>query len=198
MRIIAAALNGWHRLRHLGARRVSIGAGSRVYRWRLGVGAGANRVTIGSRSIVQCRISFDGRDGQVRIGDRSYIGASHLVCHTAVSIGSDVIISWGVTVVDHDSHAVSWALRSADVENWRMGRKSWEHVPVRPVIIGDKVWIGFGASILKGVTIGEGAVIGAGAVVTHEVPAYAVVGGNPAQVIRRLSDEEQHAREPHG
>jgi galactoside O-acetyltransferase len=114
-----------------------------------------------------------------------------------VTIGSDVIISWGVTVVDHDSHAVSWALRSSDVEDWRMGRKSWEHVPVKPVTIGDKVWIGFGASILKGVTIGEGAVIGAGAVVTRAVPAYTVVGGNPARVVRQLDDGERHAREPH-
>jgi galactoside O-acetyltransferase len=176
---------------------VSIGAGSRVYRWRLGVGRGATRVTIGSGSIVHCRISFDGPAGRVRIGDRTYIGASHIVCHSAVTIGSDVIISWGVTVVDHDSHAVSWALRSSDVEDWRMGRKSWEHVPVKPVTIGDKVWIGFGASILKGVTIGEGAVIGAGAVVTRAVPAYTVVGGNPARVVRQLDDGERHAREPH-
>ena len=198
MRIIAATLNGWHRLRHAGARSVSIGRDSRVYRWRLGIGAGTNRVSIGNRCIVQCRISFDGRDGQVRIGDRTYIGSSHIVCHTAVTIGSDVIISWGVTVVDHDSHAVSWAQRSSDVEDWRRGSKSWEHVPVRPVTIGDKVWIGFGASILKGVAIGEGAVIGACAVVTREVPPYAVVAGNPAQVIRLLSEAERQAREPSG
>jgi galactoside O-acetyltransferase len=198
MRIIAAVLNGWQRLRHPGSQRVSIGRGSRVYRWRLGVGAGTNRVSIGSRSIVQCHIRFDGHGGQVSIGDRTYIGSSHIVCHTAVTIGSDVIISWGVTVVDHDSHAVSWALRSCDVEDWHRGRKSWQHVPVRPVTIGDKVWIGFGASILKGVAIGEGAVIGAGAVVTREVAPYAVVGGNPAQVIRLLSDAERQAREPKG
>jgi acetyltransferase-like isoleucine patch superfamily enzyme len=198
MRVIAAALNGWHRLRHPTSRSVSIGAGSRVYRWRLGVGAGSNRVTIGSRSIVRCRISFDGRHGEVRIGDRTYIGASHIVCHSAVTIGSDVIISWGVTVVDHDSHSVHWAQRSGDVEEWRMGRKSWEHVPVRPVTIGDKVWIGFGASILKGVTIAEGAVIGAGAVVTREVPAYALVAGNPAQVIRLIGEQERNTREPNG
>jgi galactoside O-acetyltransferase len=122
----------------------------------------------------------------VTIGDRSYIGASHIVCHTGVTIGADVLISWGVTIVDHDSHSIFWPLRKSDVELWHRGEKSWEHVVVRRVVIGDKAWIGFGASILKGVTIGEGAVVGACSVVTRDVPAYAVVAGNPARVVRQL------------
>ena len=53
-----------------------------------------------------------------------------------------------------------------------------------PVIIGNNVWIGDKATILPGVTIGDGAVIAANAVVTKDVPAYSVVGGNPARVIK--------------
>ena len=53
-----------------------------------------------------------------------------------------------------------------------------------PVIIGNNVWIGDKATILGGVTIGDGAVIAANAVVTKDVPAYSVVGGNPARVIK--------------
>ena len=53
-----------------------------------------------------------------------------------------------------------------------------------PIVIKDKAWIGFNCIIMKGVTIGEGAVIGAGSVVTKDVPDYAVVGGNPAQIIK--------------
>jgi acetyltransferase-like isoleucine patch superfamily enzyme len=53
-----------------------------------------------------------------------------------------------------------------------------------PVSIGNRVWIGAGAKILKGVSIGDGAVIAAGAIVTRDVPAGALVAGNPAQVIR--------------
>lgn len=56
--------------------------------------------------------------------------------------------------------------------------------PKRPVVIGDDVWIAARAIILPGVTIGKGSIIGAGAVVTKDVPEYAVVGGNPARVIR--------------
>ena len=51
-------------------------------------------------------------------------------------------------------------------------------------MIEDDVWIGANAIVLKGVTIGEGSIIAAGAVVTKNVPAYSLVGGNPAKVIR--------------
>jgi len=62
---------------------------------------------------------------------------------------------------------------------WRRGHR---------VAIGADVWIGHGATLMPGVSVGTGAVIGAGAVVTHEVPAYTIVAGVPARVIRRRFD----------
>ncbi len=57
-------------------------------------------------------------------------------------------------------------------------------------VVGNDVWIGFDALVMPGVTIGHGAIVAARAVVTRDVPAYAVVGGNPARIIRmRFSDE---------
>ena len=58
------------------------------------------------------------------------------------------------------------------------------------VIIGNDVWIGYGATILSGVSIGDGAAIGACSLVVKDVPPYAIVAGNPAQVIRYRFDEE--------
>lgn len=59
-----------------------------------------------------------------------------------------------------------------------------------PVVIGSDVWIGWRALIMSGITIGDGAVVAAGAVVTRDVPPYAMVGGNPARLIKARFDEE--------
>jgi len=67
------------------------------------------------------------------------------------------------------------------------------HCPIRgarPVVLGDYVWVGFGAIVLPGVMIGSRCVIGAGAVVTRDVPAGSVVAGVPARVLRQLTEEE--------
>lgn len=55
-----------------------------------------------------------------------------------------------------------------------------------PIVVGDNCWFGANVSVMPGVTIGEGCVIGAGAVVTRDMPANSVIGGVPAQVIKRL------------
>ena len=74
-------------------------------------------------------------------------------------------------------------------------RKDWSDVPVSPVIIADKVWIGMGAMILPGRIIGEGAVVGAGSVVTRNVEPWTVVAGNPARVIRQILPGARRAPE---
>jgi acetyltransferase-like isoleucine patch superfamily enzyme len=169
---------------------VTVGEKSRVFWTRVRLPRGA-RISIGNRSILHCDINFDSNEGEVTIGDRCYIGCSHLVCYRKIDIGNDVIISWGVTIVDHNSHSLYWEQRKEDVSNWARGIKHWNDVRSAPVKIQDKVWIGFNAIILKGVTIGEGAVVGAGAVVTKNVAAYTVVAGNPARAIRELKPSER-------
>jgi len=57
------------------------------------------------------------------------------------------------------------------------------------IIIGNDVWVGYGATILSGVTVGDGAAIGAGALVSRDVEPFAIVGGNPAKIIRMRFDE---------
>lgn len=164
--------------------RVKLGRGAQV-KW-LGLRGTAGRIEVGADSLINCRIAFDAPLGQVKIGERCFIGKSLLVCHRSISIADDVIISWDVTIVDHDSHSLDWRQRASDITNWASGRKDWTDVTIRPVVIETKAWIGFGAKVLKGVTIGEGAVVGAGSVVTRDVPPYTVVAGNPAREIRRL------------
>jgi len=109
-------------------------------------------------------------------------------------------MAWGIWVYTHDSHSLDWKERVKDIarqnEDYHAGRnfitsKDWSMVKTAPIRICDKAWIGMNAIILKGVTIGEGAVVGASAVVTHDVPAWSVVAGNPAKVVKMLKKPEE-------
>ena len=108
-----------------------------------------------------------GRGGRLSIGTGTYLNRNtEIIAWREVAIGRDCMIAWDVLIMDTDQHP----LPGRGLEN-------------RPVRIGDRVWIGARAIILKGVTIGDGAIVGAGAIVTHDVPSNGVVTG-PAAVLR--------------
>jgi acetyltransferase-like isoleucine patch superfamily enzyme len=174
---------GW---RSLVSGAVIIGQGTSIA-WRRIRGVSGNRLQVGDQSIIHADISFEEKAGELQIGSRTFIGRSNLVCYRSITIGDDVIMSWGVTVVDHDSHSIEWVKRYNDVFNWKDRRKDWRDIANAPVVISNKAWIGFNVSILKGVTVGEGAVIGACSVVTRDIPPYSLAVGNPAKVIRSLT-----------
>jgi acetyltransferase-like isoleucine patch superfamily enzyme len=184
-KLALAILNLVGRLRSRSKMTVTIGPNSSIRWYRLRP-RGGNRIAIGRDCIVNCSIAFDREGASFRAGDRCYFGDSAFVAAEAIECGDDVLVSWGVTVVDHDSHAVTWNGRSGDVLNWGRSRKDWDNVATAKIIIEDRVWIGFNAIILKGVRIGREAVVAAGAVVTKDVPAGAVVGGNPARILKSL------------
>lgn len=155
--------------------------------------AGKQGVTlkIGNSTIVEGSILFDRNDAEVLIGDRTFIGSSLIVCAEKIEIGSDVLIAWGCTIVDHNSHSTDWVYRKNDVVAWAQGKKDWSGIIMKSVKINDRAWIGFNSIILKGVTIGEGAIVGAGSVVSKDVPPYTIVAGNPARVIREIPEDER-------
>lgn len=111
-----------------------------------------------------------------------------------LTIGKFCMLASGVEFImngaNHLSEAVSaypFAIFGGDWGN-AMDGKSY---PTKgDTLIGNDVWIGYRACILPGVTIGDGAIIGSFAVVTKDVPPYTIVGGNPAQPIRKRFDEE--------
>jgi acetyltransferase-like isoleucine patch superfamily enzyme len=148
------------------------------------------KIDVDRDTMIPGSLVFDRENATISIGKRVFISGT-IIAAEKIAIGDDVMISWGVTIVDHNSHSISFSERADDVTNWRKGKKDWTHVKVAPVTICDKVWIGFNALILKGVTIGEGAVVGAGAVVTKDVPAWTIVGGNPARIIREIAENER-------
>jgi galactoside O-acetyltransferase len=141
--------------------------------------------------LVLCNVAFDRANATLSVGDRTFVGRSTIVVASRIEIGNDVLIAWGCTIVDHDSHAPRFSDRQNDVTRWIRGTKDWSRVRVDRVVIQDKAWIGLNAVVLRGVTVGEGSVVGAGSVVTHDVPPYVVVAGNPARVVRELSPDER-------
>ncbi len=124
-------------------------------------------------------------DGVIEIGDYCYIANASLVCSERIEIGSRVMIAGGVTIADSDFHPLAPAARLADtVALSPVGDRSRRpRIETRPVRIEDDVWIGYNATILKGVTIGAGALVGPGALVLRDVPPGAEVAGNPAVIV---------------
>ena len=191
MSFVSSALN--YAIGMLVRRRTSINLDrSTKVRWSALRNTRGGEISIGKQSMLNCRIAFDSPKGRIDIGDRCYIGASLLVCHSAITIDDDAIISWGVTIVDHDSHSLAWHERGSDVVDWLQNKKKWDHVKIRPVHIEEKVWIGFGVSVLKGVRIGARSVVAAGSVVTKDVPPDSLVAGNPARIVRPLTAESEN------
>jgi acetyltransferase-like isoleucine patch superfamily enzyme len=136
-----------------------------------------------------------GRNAQIKLGRWSWIGhGTKIRCHEGtveigaktvmgqectisafqhVSIGRECVIADRVMLIDFD-HGMVEVERPVRLQG----------IYKRDVHVGNNVWIGYAACILRGVTVGDNAVIGTGAVVTKDVPANAVVAGVPARVIR--------------
>jgi acetyltransferase-like isoleucine patch superfamily enzyme len=119
----------------------------------------------------------------IDIGDDCYIANAALVSAARITVGSRVLIAGGVTIADSDFHPMDPAARLADTValSPRGRRDRRPAITARPVVIEDEVWIGWNATILKGVRIGAGAIVHPGSVVTHNVEPGCAVAGNPAR-----------------
>lgn len=166
------------------------GRHSIIYGWRV-KGSRKVKFSIGIDTIVNANVVFEKDGAEMNIGDRTFIGKSLLTIAEKLTIGDNVMISWGVTVTDHDSHSLQFSKRAHDVENWADGKKSWDDVNTQAVVVHDKAWVGFNAVILKGITIGEGSIVGAASVVTKDVLPWTIVAGNPAKLIREIPEDER-------
>lgn len=118
----------------------------------------------------------------IEIGDNSGVGVN---CRVGKAIiGNNVMMGPEVVVL-----SAQHRFDRLDIPMCEQGGA----VP-RTVVIGDDVWIGTRVIILPGRKIGKGAIVGAGAVVTKDVPDYAIVGGNPARIIRYRNKQDPEAK----
>jgi acetyltransferase-like isoleucine patch superfamily enzyme len=129
-----------------------------------------------------CVISTLQQNATLEIGDNCGFSGTIIGCACKISIGDRVMCGANVTISDTDWHAIDWRDRHA-------GRPG----TVKPVVIGDDVWLGMNVMVLKGVEIGKQTVVGAGSVVSRSLPAGVIAAGQPAVVIRKLTGNEDTA-----
>jgi acetyltransferase-like isoleucine patch superfamily enzyme len=133
-----------------------------------------------------------GRKGRMTIGDGCAFYGSLLLCDHEIHIGRFVVMGWNVVISDSDLHPTEPAERQLDV---LACSPLGAGLPRRPYVsktvrIGNDVYIGHAATLLKGVSIGDGAWIEPGTMVTRDVPPGMRVIGNPSQVIGPAGDDE--------
>ncbi|MEB3360071.1 MAG: acyltransferase [Synechococcales bacterium] len=117
------------------------------------------------------------QDSVIAVGDHSHLSGTVIHCRTTVTIGDYCMFAPGSKIMDNDSHRIT-----IDIQKRRQPPES------APVTIGNNVWVGMNALILKGVTIGDNAIVAAHAVVTKDVPKNTLVAGNPARIIREMTE----------
>lgn len=115
----------------------------------------------------------------VQLNDYVHIGAVG-----SITIGDDVLMASKIYISDHNHGNYDKQFSDSPFSN-PIDRKPI----VKPVIIGDRVWIGESCCILPGVTIGEGSIIGALSVVTKDIPPFSVAVGSPAKVVKKYNFE---------
>jgi acetyltransferase-like isoleucine patch superfamily enzyme len=116
-------------------------------------------------------------DASVHVGENTWINNNFTAIaeHTSITIGANCLIGSNVEILDSDFHGMKISER-------RLSRPE----SAASVVIGNDVFIGNNAVILKGVTVGDGAVISNRALVVSDVPARTIVGGVPAKFIRAI------------
>lgn len=130
-----------------------------------------------------CKGTYFSGNKNLTVGNHVWIGRNgKFACEGGVTINDGVIISHNVEIWTSNHY-----FQGADLQSIPYDKR----FIYKPVVVDENVWIGSRVIITPGVTIGEGAIIGAGAVVSKDVPPCAIVGGNPAKVIR-YRDTEQY------
>ena len=156
--------------------RIALGPGLSLRgKSRIHVVGSNNRVTIGRSCGGNMRIDVETSGAILDIGDGCTMVGGQLALHepARMTLGKDCMLSAGVVLTVSDMHAI------VDLETRTRIN------PGGDVHLGDHVWLGVRAVVLKGVEIGPGSVIGAGAVVSRSIPANCIAVGVPARVVRR-------------
>jgi len=155
-------------------------------------------MVLGKGSGCYDRASFIvGESGTIEIGEFNIINGSTFICGERITVGNHCMFAWGSVITD--SWKNDFYFSSAQRRNIL---RATANSPLRllpvlsnstPIVIEDNVWVGFDAVILPGVKLGQGCIVGSKSIVSDNIPAYSVVAGNPAKIIRQLDPDDTEA-----
>lgn len=114
----------------------------------------------------------------LEIGRNFGMTGGSICAATRITIGDNAAVGANCVITDTDFHPLHPRARLLEPQNGQSA----------PVVIGNNVFIGMNSIVLKGVTIGENSVLGAGSVVSRSIPSDSIAAGNPAVVLRKLSE----------
>ncbi|HUP56842.1 MAG TPA: acyltransferase [Bdellovibrionota bacterium] len=188
------------RIVHGRSSEIELGKNVRIQRLRCLHAERPNaKIILGDHSIVYEKADVGAYgSGRIEIADCAVLGDIRIAARGGVKIGRRFISSWNVFIQDFDPHPPDPELRGRQVEAICAGFRPRQAVapyperfdwafPASPIEIGDDVWVGANATILKGAKIGSGSIVATGAVVlSGEYPPRSLIGGNPAKVVKTL------------
>lgn len=149
-----------------------------------------SNIVIGKNSLIEGKLLVFKFGGKITIGNDSYIGyGSNIRSGQLISIGNNVLISHNVNIIDTNSHEIDHLERAESFKKYLLNGMPSDkgNVLTGEIIIEDYVWISYGVAILKNIKIGKGAIIASNSVITKDVPAFSMVAGNPAKVVKILN-----------
>jgi acetyltransferase-like isoleucine patch superfamily enzyme len=169
-----------------------LGEGSKVYKETViyNMQGDITNITVGKNTHIRGELLTLNYGGKITIGDNSFVGpGTRIWSGENVHIGSDVLISHNVNIIDTNSHETDHIERSEGYKSLLLRGYPEDKGSIRtgPIVIGDYAWISFNVTILKGVRIGKGAIIAANSVVMEDIPEFTLAGGYPAKVIKKLN-----------
>jgi acetyltransferase-like isoleucine patch superfamily enzyme len=148
------------------------------------------RIRLGPNTVIDGELMVFPHGGQITIGEWCYVGPGTRIWSGAnITIGSRVLIAHNVNVFDNLTHPIDPSARHKQARQIiEVGHPKSINLDDQPIAIEDDAWIGASASVMRGLRIGRGAIVGTGSVVIADVPPMTIVAGNPARVIREISE----------
>ena len=169
-------------------RTTRLGFGARI----INIARDRTRIRIGANTLIDGELLVFPHGGEITIGEWCYVGpGTRIWSGASIAVGDRVLIAHNVNIFDNLTHPIDARARHEQARQiFTSGHPKKIDLDDKPIVIEDDAWIGASASVMRGLRIGRGAIVATAAVVTRDVPAFSVVAGNPATIIKTIEPND--------